>query len=159
MEYRDVIRCASCGGKCCQLYMKRCEGGQMPDYIQYANDNILDDTQNFDYYFKNSIWCIQKDKFDVEPRYDVLEAYRAWLDSYIYDDSSNRKIEALRFLKELNERGINMAYCAYWSKEGGCIIAWHKRPANCNEHRCREWINEDEIESGLPANVQYVAIL
>lgn len=119
----------------------------MPDYIHYANDSILDDTQNFDYYFKHSVWYIQKDWFDVEPQYDVLEAYNAWFDSYIYDDFSVRKIEALRCLKELDYKGINMGYCAYWTKEGGCIIAWEKRPANCKEHRCWEWINEvDEME-------------
>ena len=122
MEYRDVIRCASCGGKCCQLYIRRCEGGQMPNHIHYANDNILDKTQNFDYYFKHSVWYLQKDKFDVEPQYDVLEAYRAWIDTYIYDDSSVRKIEAVRWLKELDDKGINMSYCAYWTKEG-CLIS------------------------------------
>jgi len=147
MEYRDVIRCASCGGKCCQLYIRRCEGGQMPNYIHYSNDNILDNTQNFDYYFKHSVWYLQKDKFDVEPQYDVLEAYRAWIDTYIYDDSSVRKIEAFRCLKELDDRGINMGYCAYWTKEG-CIISWEKRSVNCKEHRCWEWINEEDESIG-----------
>lgn len=121
----------------------------MPNYIHYANDNILDETENFDYYFKHSVGDIQKDRFDVEPQYDVLEAYSAWGDSYIYDDSSDRKIEALRCLKELDDRGINRGYCAYWTKEGGCIIAWEKRPENCKEHRCREWINEEDEMDGL----------
>ena len=144
MEYRDAARCEVCGGKCCRVYIKRCEGGQMPDYIHWANDNILDDTQNFEYYFKHSVWYLEKDNFNIEPRYDVFEANRAWLDSYIYDDSSLRKAEALEYLKELKNRGIIIGYCAYWSKESGCIIAWEKRPANCKEHRCRKWINEEE---------------
>ena len=148
MEYIDVNRCASCGGKCCQLYTRRCEGGQMLDDIHYANDNILDDTQNFDYYFKHSVWYIQRNRFDVEPQYNVLEAYSAWIDSYIYDDSSDRKMKALRCLKELNERGINMGYCAYWTKKG-CIISWEKRPADCKEHRCWEWMNEEDEMEGL----------
>lgn len=143
LEYRDVGRCASCGGKCCKLYIQRCEGGQLPDDIHYANDNIVDLTQNFEYYFQHSVWYLEKDKFEVEPLYDVLKAFSAWIDSYIYNDFSARKIEALRFLSELKERGISMGYCAYWTKRSGCIIAWEKRPIICKEHRCKEWLEED----------------
>jgi hypothetical protein len=147
LEYRDSIRCASCRGKCCKIYLKISEGGQMPDNIHYANDNILDNTQNFNYYFKNSIWFLEKERFGVEPLYDVIDAYSAWIDSYIYDDSSARKKEALRRLKVLNEKGIHIGYCAYWIEEGGCIIQWEKRPPNCKEHRCQEWINNEVIDN------------
>ncbi|AFM40606.1 hypothetical protein Desaci_1603 [Desulfosporosinus acidiphilus SJ4] len=118
----------------------------MPDYIHYGNDNILDQTQNFEYYFRHSIWYIQKDKFGVKPLFDVLEAYTAWIDSYIYDDSSVRKLKALRFLRGMDKRGLNIGYCAYWTKERGCIIEWEKRPVNCKEHRCREWLEEEEAK-------------
>ncbi|MDQ7092957.1 hypothetical protein REC12_05095 [Desulfosporosinus sp. PR] len=116
----------------------------MPDYINYSNDNILDGSENFSHYFQNSVWYLQKDRFNIEPRYDVLEAYSAWIDTYIYDDCSVRKIRALRYLKELDDRGINIGYCAYWTKEDGCIIAWEKRPDICKEHRCQEWINKED---------------
>lgn len=141
VEYRDPSRCTACGGKCCRLYIKESEDGLMPDWIHLANDHE-DEAMNFNYWYRHTVWHIQKDQFGVEPLFDVLKVNDAFL-FHFFDKADLRKLEGDQYIKELKERGIDTRYCAYWTKENGCIIPWTNRPAACKEWRCKEWIDEE----------------
>lgn len=140
LEYKDSSRCAACGGKCCQLYVKASEGGLMPDEIHLANDRE-DETLNFDYWYRHTVWHTQKDQFGMEPLYDVLKVNDSFL-YHFFDKTDLRKIEGDQYLQDLKAKGIDTGYCAYWTKEKGCIILWANRPAACREWRCQAWIDE-----------------
>lgn len=141
IEYRDSSRCAVCGGECCKLYTKASAGGMMPDGINLINDN-RDETLCFDYWYRHTVWYTQKDQFGVEPLFDVLKANGSFL-YHFYDKSDPRKIEGDQYLNDLKAKGIDTGYCAYWTKENGCIIPWANRPAACWEWRCQAWIDEE----------------
>lgn len=140
IEYKDLSRCAMCGGKCCHLYEKAYRGGMMPDGIDLINVDS-DETFTFKYWYRHTVWYTQKDLFGIDPLFDVLKVNNSFL-YHFFDKSDPRKIESDQYLQDLKAKGIDTGYCAYWTKESGCIIPWANRPVACKEWRCQEWINE-----------------
>lgn len=115
-EYKDENRCRSCGGKCCEIYKPDCKGGAF----------------NTDYLFEN--WCegfFQDCDIDVEPCFDPI----------IVHLTGN---EHLR--QELLVKRIDPNYCQYHDPKTGCRISWDRRPNQCKEYRCKEWIAEQLLQ-------------